>query len=77
VELVLETPVPLQSSCSELTWHARNISSVPCVVPPEDEQVMLETCRGPWFLINWIKSASRWFHYTGILWCMANKTLNK
>jgi hypothetical protein len=30
--------------------------------PPEDEQIMLETCRGP----NWIKSALRWFHYTEI-----------
>jgi hypothetical protein len=27
---------------------------------------MLETCRGLWFWINWIKSASRWFHYTDI-----------
>jgi hypothetical protein len=33
--------------CSQLTYHARNIPSVACVVPPEDEQVMLETCRGP------------------------------
>jgi hypothetical protein len=35
-----------------------------CASPPEDEQVMLETCRGIWFSINWMKSASRWFHYT-------------
>jgi hypothetical protein len=34
-----------------------------CVAPSEDEQVMLETCRGPHFLINWIESASRWLHY--------------
>jgi hypothetical protein len=69
---------PLQSWCSQLTKHARNIPSAVCVAPPEDEQVMLETCRGPYFLINWIKSASRWFHYTctDILWCMVNKTLN-
>jgi hypothetical protein len=33
---------------------------------PEDEQVMLETCRGPWFSVNWMKIASRWFHYTDI-----------
>jgi hypothetical protein len=26
---------------------ARNIPSVVCVAPPEDEQVMLETCGGP------------------------------
>jgi hypothetical protein len=37
---------------------------------------MLETCIGPSFLINWIKSVSRWFHYTDILWCTVNKTLN-
>jgi hypothetical protein len=39
----------------------------------EDEQVMLETCRGPEFLIKWIKSASCWFYYTDILWCTVNK----
>jgi hypothetical protein len=35
--------VPLQS------WHkkTRNIRSVVCVASPEDEQVKLETCRGP------------------------------
>jgi hypothetical protein len=38
-----------------------------CAGPPEDKQVMLETCRGPWFSLNWMKSASRWFHYTDIL----------
>jgi hypothetical protein len=27
---------------------------------------MLETFRDPKFLLNWIKSASRWFHYTGL-----------
>jgi hypothetical protein len=27
--------------------HARNIPSAVCLAPPEDEQVMLETCRGP------------------------------
>jgi hypothetical protein len=27
--------------------YARNIPSAVCVAPPEDEQVMLETCRGP------------------------------
>jgi hypothetical protein len=25
---------------------------------------------------NWIKSASRWFHYTDILWCTVSKTLS-
>jgi hypothetical protein len=27
--------------------YARNIPNSVCVAPPEDEQVMLETCRGP------------------------------
>jgi hypothetical protein len=27
--------------------YARNIPNAVCVAPPEDEQVMLETCRGP------------------------------
>jgi hypothetical protein len=56
--------VKLQSWHSQLTLYARNIPSAVCEAPPEDEQVMLETCRGPWFSINWMKSASRWFHYT-------------
>jgi hypothetical protein len=30
--------------------------------PPEDEQVMLETCRGPWFTVNWIK-----VHHVGFI----------
>jgi hypothetical protein len=37
---------------------------------------MLETCRGSWCSINWIKSSSRWFHYTDIPWCTVSKTLN-
>jgi hypothetical protein len=35
-----------------------------CVAPPEDDQVMLDTRRGPQFVINWVKRASRWFRYT-------------
>jgi hypothetical protein len=35
-----------------------------CAAPAEDEQVMLETCGGHWLSINWMESASRWFHYT-------------
>jgi hypothetical protein len=34
----------LQSWCSQ---HTCNIPSVVCTAPPEDEQVMLKTCRGP------------------------------
>jgi hypothetical protein len=26
--------------------HARNVPSAACIASPEDEQVMLETCRG-------------------------------
>jgi hypothetical protein len=29
-----------------------------------------------WFSINWMKSASPWFHYPDILWCAVRKTLN-
>jgi hypothetical protein len=39
--------VSLQSWCSQLTKHARNIPSSACVAPTEDEQVMLEKCSGP------------------------------
>jgi hypothetical protein len=76
----------LRRSCTNGTWyiacmyvswlHQDWSGTAVCVVPPEDEQVMLETCWGPWFLINWIKSASHWFHYTDILWCTVNKTLS-
>jgi hypothetical protein len=46
-----------------------------CLAPPEDEQVMLETCRGLWFSINWMKITPRWFQYTDMLWCTVSKTL--
>src|SRR5215468_4345274 len=36
----------LRSWHSQLTLHARNIPSAVCVKPPEDEQIMLETCTG-------------------------------
>jgi hypothetical protein len=42
-----------QPSHSKLTLYARNIPHADCGAPPEDEQVMLETCRGPWFSIKW------------------------
>jgi hypothetical protein len=32
--------------------HTHNTPSVNCAAPPEDEQAMLKTCRGPEFLIN-------------------------
>jgi hypothetical protein len=60
---------------SQLPLYARNIPNYFCVAPPEDEQIMLETYRDFRFSINWMKSASRWFHYTDILWCTVSKTL--
>jgi hypothetical protein len=49
---------------SQLTKHAHNIPSAVYATSPEDGHVMPETCRGPYFLTNWIQIASRWFHYT-------------
>jgi hypothetical protein len=37
----------LWRATAKLTLYARNIPSAVCSGPPEDEQVMLETCRGP------------------------------
>jgi hypothetical protein len=51
-----------QLAALQLTY-VRNIPSAVCSVLPEDGQVLPETCRGPWFSTNWMKSASRWFHY--------------
>jgi hypothetical protein len=42
--------VLLQPSHSQLTLYARNIPSAVCVESPDDEQVMLETYRGPLIL---------------------------
>jgi hypothetical protein len=39
--------VKLQPCHSHLTFYPRNISNAVCEAPPEDEQVMLETCRDP------------------------------
>jgi hypothetical protein len=50
--------------------YARSIPNATCEVPPEDEQVMLETYSGLWFSINWMNRASRWFHCTDELNCM-------
>jgi hypothetical protein len=41
------TGVKLQSWCCQLTGVTRNISSTVGAEPPEDEQIMFETCRGP------------------------------
>jgi hypothetical protein len=60
---------------SQLTLHARNIPRVVCAEPPEDEQLILKTCRGTQFLINWTERASCWFYYTDILRCTLSRTL--
>jgi hypothetical protein len=44
--------VKLQTSHSQLTLYGCKIPNVFCVVPPEDEQVTHETCRGPSFWSN-------------------------
>jgi hypothetical protein len=66
-----------QTAChSQLKLYARNIPNTVCSASPENEQIMFETCRGPWFSINLMKSTSRWFHYTDKLWGTVSKTLN-
>jgi hypothetical protein len=52
--------VKLQPCHSQLTLYARSIPNAVCIAPPEDEQVMLETCRSLWLSIDWMKSASGW-----------------
>jgi hypothetical protein len=44
------TAVSLQPRHGQLTLYARNIPNAICAAPLEDEQVMLETCRGPLIL---------------------------
>jgi hypothetical protein len=66
----------LQPCQSQLTLHGHNIPKAVYSDPSEDEQVMLETCRGLLcFSINWMKGVSRWFQYTDILWCTVSKAL--
>jgi hypothetical protein len=36
----------------QLTLYARNMPNAVCATPPEDEQVTLETCKGPYFSTN-------------------------
>jgi hypothetical protein len=47
--------IPHQPGSNWPTLHARNVLTVVCAAPPEDEQVVLETCRGCYFITNWIK----------------------
>jgi hypothetical protein len=60
----------------QLTLYACSIPNAVCVSRTEDEQVMLETCRGHCFSINWMKCASRWFHYIDVLCCTVRQTLS-
>jgi hypothetical protein len=62
--------VKLQPCHSQLTLYASNIPNAVCLVLPEDGQVMLETCRGLWFSINWMKCASRCFQCTDAISCL-------
>jgi PHD/YefM family antitoxin component YafN of YafNO toxin-antitoxin module len=39
--------VKLQQYHSQLTLYRRNTPNAVCVAPPEVEQLMIETCRGP------------------------------
>jgi hypothetical protein len=43
----IKVAVKLLPCHSQLTLYARNIPNAVCVGPPEDEKVLLETCRGP------------------------------
>jgi hypothetical protein len=47
--------VKLQPCHNQLTLYTRSTPNAICAATPEDEQVMFETCRGLWFLINWMK----------------------
>jgi hypothetical protein len=58
--VAVSVAVSLQPCHSQLTLYACNIPNAVCVEPPENEQIMLETCKGLWLSINWIKSASGW-----------------
>jgi hypothetical protein len=48
------------------------IMSVGCGTVCGTVAVSLQPCH--WFSINWMISASRWLHYTDILWCTVSKT---
>jgi hypothetical protein len=65
-QLLVKYELRLQPCHTQLTY-ARNIPNAVCLAPPENEQVKLETCKGPSFSLNWMKGASRWFHYTDML----------
>jgi hypothetical protein len=59
-----EAWLKLQPCYNQLILYTCNIPNAVCLAPPEDEKVKLEACKGLWFYIDWMKRASRWFHYT-------------
>jgi hypothetical protein len=62
---------------TQLTYPARSTPSAVWVAPPANDQVRLETCRGPWFSINWMKFVSRWFHYTAWFTSFEKKNVSR
>jgi hypothetical protein len=42
--------VRMSVGCGTVAVHRTQYTKCRCVAPPEDEQVMLETCRGPLIL---------------------------
>jgi hypothetical protein len=76
VALALAVAVKLQPCHSQLTLYASNIPLAVCIPPPEDEQVMLETCRGPDSQQTEGRVHHVWFNFTDTLRCTVSKTLN-
>jgi hypothetical protein len=53
-----ETAIMSQSTDIILTQYAKCC----CGAPPEDEQAMFETCRGPWFPWNCNRVTINWYY---------------
>jgi hypothetical protein len=68
--------VKLQWWHSQLTLYAPNVPMLSVQHLLRISSQCSKKCRGPWFSINWMKSASRWFHHTDILGCTVSKTLS-
>jgi hypothetical protein len=72
-----------QLAVARLQWNCNCATDIistqytKCVsaAPPEDEQVMVETCRAPWFSIHWMRSASCSFHYTDVYICLTGDSV--
>jgi hypothetical protein len=63
--------VDCDGAVARLQFHCNRATA-----PSKHEQAMLETCRGPWFSVNWMKSALRWFHCTDIIGCTVSKPVS-